>query len=270
MKASRRGFLKFGAGGALMAPALARQAAAEVAGNALPLYAGGGPLQAGNAYGLSDSAFKMFAAARKLFVRDQVSPEAYEFRLRSCYSNTSSDHLPRAIRPAGSKHGGEWTDEAAAFAEKAWKDGYSASQISKALAKNKHGSFSRNAVIGKIHRMGLAGRAGCAAPRKRAIRQARAVALHGVSAPKIAEPYIPLPEPLTPTVGDVLELQPHQCKWPMEKGDGGGGGFSFCGREAEGVYCEAHAQRAAGVAPKKRSIKPDRVRTFDGFEMKVG
>jgi len=47
-----------------------------------------------------------------------------------------------------------WTDERVELLKKLWQDGLSASQIAKQL-----GGVTRNAVIGKVHRLGLAGRA---------------------------------------------------------------------------------------------------------------
>src|SRR5208282_5540354 len=47
-----------------------------------------------------------------------------------------------------------WTDERVELLKKLWSDGLSASQISANL-----GEVTRNAVIGKVHRLGLAGRA---------------------------------------------------------------------------------------------------------------
>lgn len=47
-----------------------------------------------------------------------------------------------------------WTDERVALLKKMWKDGNSAADIAKALGKG----VTRNAVIGKAHRMGLSGR----------------------------------------------------------------------------------------------------------------
>lgn len=54
-----------------------------------------------------------------------------------------------------------WTDERVAKLKELWNDGKSASQIAKQL-----GSCSRNAVIGKVHRLGLAGRATPSRPAK--------------------------------------------------------------------------------------------------------
>ncbi|WP_293682907.1 GcrA family cell cycle regulator, partial [uncultured Phenylobacterium sp.] len=46
-----------------------------------------------------------------------------------------------------------WTDDRVDLLKTLWQDGLSASQISKQL-----GGVTRNAVIGKIHRLGLSGR----------------------------------------------------------------------------------------------------------------
>src|SRR5437667_2692972 len=58
-----------------------------------------------------------------------------------------------------------WTDERVEMLKKLWADGLSASQIAAEL-----GGITRNAVIGKVHRLGLSGRAKStpsAAPRAR-------------------------------------------------------------------------------------------------------
>ena len=47
-----------------------------------------------------------------------------------------------------------WTDERVELLKKLWADGLSASQIAGEL-----GGMTRNAVIGKVHRLGLSGRA---------------------------------------------------------------------------------------------------------------
>ena len=58
-----------------------------------------------------------------------------------------------------------WTDERVELLKKLWADGLSASQIA-----NELGSVTRNAVIGKVHRLGLSGRTkslAATAPRQR-------------------------------------------------------------------------------------------------------
>lgn len=52
-----------------------------------------------------------------------------------------------------------WTDERVELLKKMWTEGQSASQIAKEL-----GGVTRNAVIGKVHRLGLSNRAGAGAP----------------------------------------------------------------------------------------------------------
>ncbi|MBI1415865.1 MAG: GcrA cell cycle regulator [Limimaricola sp.] len=51
-----------------------------------------------------------------------------------------------------------WTDERVELLKKLWTDGQSASQIAKEL-----GGVTRNAVIGKVHRLGLSNRVGAGA-----------------------------------------------------------------------------------------------------------
>jgi GcrA cell cycle regulator len=55
-----------------------------------------------------------------------------------------------------------WTEDRVSLLKKLWTDGLSASQIAKQL-----GGVTRNAVIGKVHRLGLAGRATPSRPIKR-------------------------------------------------------------------------------------------------------
>ena len=58
-----------------------------------------------------------------------------------------------------------WTDERVETLKKLWSEGLSASQIAAEL-----GGVTRNAVIGKVHRLGLSGRSkspSSAAPRPR-------------------------------------------------------------------------------------------------------
>ena len=66
-----------------------------------------------------------------------------------------------------------WSDERVEQLKKLWESGLSASQIAAEL-----GNVTRNAVIGKVHRLGLSGRAkapSTAAPRPRKARPAQMV-----------------------------------------------------------------------------------------------
>ena len=53
-----------------------------------------------------------------------------------------------------------WTDERVELLKKLWNQGLSASQIANELGAG----VTRNAVIGKVHRLGLSGRAKAPAP----------------------------------------------------------------------------------------------------------
>jgi len=144
-----------------------------------------------------------------------------------------------------------WTDERVADLKKLWLDGLSASQIAKQL-----GGVTRNAVIGKVHRLGLSGRAAPSQPSRPAFRAARPRPTQAPSAPRriepaprpvaAATPSAPAPRPAVldlPGTATVLTLGAHMCKWPI--GDPSSREFSFCGRRAsEGVYCVEHARVA--------------------------
>ena len=65
-----------------------------------------------------------------------------------------------------------WTDERVELLRKLWLEGLSASQIASELSNG----ITRNAVIGKVHRLGLSGRAKApsqATPRPRAAKPIR-------------------------------------------------------------------------------------------------
>ena len=55
-----------------------------------------------------------------------------------------------------------WTDERVELLKKLWADGLSASQIAGEL-----GGITRNAVIGKVHRLGLSAAPSRRPPRRR-------------------------------------------------------------------------------------------------------
>jgi len=160
-----------------------------------------------------------------------------------------------------------WTEERVELMKKLWQDGLSASQIAKQL-----GGVTRNAVIGKVHRLGLTGRAAPSKPQRsvfKAPRPARPIAQP--SAPRrIAEPVARPAEGFaaryvdeTPGTATILTLGAHMCKWPI--GDPSLDGFTFCGRRSEerGPYCHEHA--TVGYQPaqaKKKSSAAELARSL--------
>ncbi len=82
-----------------------------------------------------------------------------------------------------------WTDERVELLKKMWGEGQSASQIAKEL-----GGVTRNAVIGKVHRLGLSNRTAGAAPAKAEPKEKPAPAPKAEAKPKPA----PKTEPARP------------------------------------------------------------------------
>ena len=161
-----------------------------------------------------------------------------------------------------------WTDERVELLKKLWQDGLSASQIAKQL-----GGVTRNAVIGKVHRLGLSGRATPSKPARtvfKAPRPARPVSAAPSAPRRIAEPvaHAPHPAPVryvdeAPGTATVLTLGAHMCKWPI--GDPATDSFTFCGRRSggDGPYCVEHA-RVAYQPPqaKKKSSASELARSL--------
>ena len=156
-----------------------------------------------------------------------------------------------------------WTDERVDMLRKLWTDGLSASQVAAEL-----GGVTRNAVIGKVHRLGLSGRA--KNPQLSATRQKRSTSRSSSAYAKTGRPRNPssngnsggsfarqptivdLPKP-TSMFLDLLQLTDHTCKWPQ--GDPQEANFSFCGNKSrEGdPYCEYHCRLAYQPATDRRS-----------------
>jgi len=139
-----------------------------------------------------------------------------------------------------------WTDERVEQLKALWTEGLSASQIARVL-----GAVTRNAVIGKVHRLGLAGRAGPArSERPRSAVTRRSVAPAAAPSPEIVEE-----DPVVLEDGHfatVLTINDRMCRWPI--GDPSESEFHFCGRKPRfgSPYCEAHARKAYQPQPQRR------------------
>ena len=98
-----------------------------------------------------------------------------------------------------------WTDERVEILKKMWGEGQSASQIAKEL-----GGVTRNAVIGKVHRLGLSNRATTnAAPKAEAKPKATPKAEPKAPpkeqpASKAAEPAAEKPSNVTPLRRQII------------------------------------------------------------------
>jgi len=161
-----------------------------------------------------------------------------------------------------------WTDERVELLKKLWAEGLSASQIAGRL-----GGVTRNAVIGKVHRLGLSGRATSSrssSPRPRRThvpRQHRTTSLlfgtrgNVALKPQFEAEEEPLPATLEELViplaerASILTLKEPMCRWPI--GDPGEADFHFCGRKKHGSlpYCEHHARMAYQPVQLRRREK---------------
>ncbi len=168
-----------------------------------------------------------------------------------------------------------WTEDRVETLSKLWAEGLSASQIATKL-----GGVTRNAVIGKVHRLGLSGRAKPSNPSKATKRRAaaRARTPRAPSAPRIPRVAAAAPPPLPPIealpmangeFATILTITDHMCKWPI--GDPSTSEFRFCGRKTpdkDEPYCTAHSRaayqpsrrrgggmRALGPNPTRRRLK---------------
>ena len=172
-----------------------------------------------------------------------------------------------------------WTDERVEQLKQHWMEGKSASQIASLLG---HG-LTRNAVIGKVHRLGLAGRAkspGLASSHPR--RSAPQSGAHRAAAPRLA-PSAPritrgatalaiAPQALADSEPEafesvvvpmslrvtIVELKEAMCRWPL--GDPASAEFRYCGSPAaSGPYCGYHSGLAYQPAQERRRER-DRLR----------
>jgi GcrA cell cycle regulator len=161
-----------------------------------------------------------------------------------------------------------WTDERVELLRKLWNEGLSASQVAAELG----GGITRNAVIGKIHRLGLAERAKApSAPRPRVARSPRSQAgarSHGHVVGNVALAFAPrahiapavrLDEDVVIPMSErvtLLELRESMCRWPM--GDPTTPEFRFCGAKAPagaGPYCAYHAHVAYQPVQERRRAR---------------
>jgi GcrA cell cycle regulator len=169
-----------------------------------------------------------------------------------------------------------WTDEIVEQLKQHWMDGKSASQIASLLGNG----VTRNAVIGKVHRLGLAGRAktpssGASRPRRlappahrvagprlspapRMMRGATALAIAPQALSELEQPEfesVVVPMSLRVT---IIELKESMCRWPL--GDPTSSEFRYCGSPtACGPYCAYHGGLAYQPAQERRRDR-DRAR----------
>jgi GcrA cell cycle regulator len=172
-----------------------------------------------------------------------------------------------------------WTDERVSRLAKLWAEGLSASQVAADL-----GGVTRNAVIGKVHRLGLSGRAKPAGKSNAGSRRKTASGAAGANSggsgggggnytrtrqttrtvgntvikldveEEVAFRPKPVPDPVLPVSRELtlMQLSESTCKWPT--GDPTMPGFSFCGHSVadDKPYCGFHNKLAFQPANERR------------------
>ncbi|MGH1378646.1 MAG: GcrA family cell cycle regulator [Alphaproteobacteria bacterium] len=153
-----------------------------------------------------------------------------------------------------------WTDDRVSILKKLWGDGHTAAEIAKQL-----GGVTRNAVIGKAHRLKLSNRVSPIQQNKKPANkntQRKQVEKPKVTpaavVEKLAQP--PVTEDVVPSGSSysLMDLKPRMCRWPS--GDPREEGFGFCGEKTiSGIpYCEEHAKVAYQAATRNRILNADK------------
>lgn len=147
-----------------------------------------------------------------------------------------------------------WTDDRVDILKKLWGEGRSAAEIAKEL-----GGVTRNAVIGKAHRLKLSNRVSPIQQNNKkspAKTTERKTEKKVVEIPQVREVEVRQPCDTGPLM-NLLDLKPRMCRWPV--GDPHEEEFGFCGREViMGLpYCCDHAKTAYQAATRNRIIQAE-------------
>lgn len=177
----------------------------------------------------------------------------------------------------------DWTEERTELLRKLWADGLSCSMIAAAI-----GGFTRNAIIGKVSRLGLGGRRarvtihrppraskptvpgqrGASAEGRRRLSERMLAYYEGRRAERAVEVAAArvMPEPPTCEPITFMELRPNTCRWPI--GDPREPSLRFCGSTETGAgpYCPYHQHLAYVPASqvKRAEVAFSRLASFGG------
>lgn len=157
-----------------------------------------------------------------------------------------------------------WNEERVDLLKKLWSEGLSCSVMAMRL-----GGVTRNAVIGKVHRLGLSGRVTTQRMKYRKRARAKKIRTDGrVFAPTFAREPLP-PEPSRPKKLFTLDsLTDSQCRFPY--GDPKTVEFGFCGCEKMpgSSFCPGHhgkVWQGVPIKPRKSTEHPSCSRSAQSF-----
>ena len=167
-----------------------------------------------------------------------------------------------------------WSADRVESLKTLWAAGNSASFIADRLG----GGVTRNAVIAKIHRLGLSGRTTTShAPRRKRVsplqkahREKLGKSFFG---PRERQMDVALPPPHETDVARIsfIDLEDHHCRFVALEQPAGPYVKQFCGAEREpGVaYCSQHQARAYDQQPPRQRSKPQPILLVPTFEIYV-
>ncbi len=140
-----------------------------------------------------------------------------------------------------------WTDERVTLLKQLWGEGKTAAEIAKVLGDG----ITRNAVIGKAHRLKLSSR--LSPIQQNTSKKPKSE----IQVPRIVRPAVKLPE--FKGLGlPLVDLKERMCRWPngdpQDKET-----FNFCGCETVAglPYCEAHCRAAYQVPTRTRTLQAE-------------
>lgn len=162
-----------------------------------------------------------------------------------------------------------WTDERVEKLKRLWADGLTASQIASRINAIGGAGMTRNAVIGKAHRLGLCRRIDSTwlrpnereAKPKKIRKPALAVRVQVKTRIRFpSAPPAPIEAPIQEGGVSLLEIEQNQCRYPVTPDSATS--HRFCGCKAvDGLpYCEGHARLAYRVPDRtpQRTYIPTR------------
>ncbi|MHA1550017.1 MAG: GcrA family cell cycle regulator [Alphaproteobacteria bacterium] len=143
-----------------------------------------------------------------------------------------------------------WTSTRIAKLKKLWEKGLSTTEIGTKLG------FSKNAVVGKAHRLGLKSRQATTKKIKRKIapKISKGAPAKNIRENSSSENKTSIKKSQSKIIS-ILDLKPGMCRWPME--DPRSDEFSFCGEPTFGKkpYCLKHCSQAYTLVAKDKEKK---------------
>lgn len=140
-----------------------------------------------------------------------------------------------------------WTDESVEKLRQLWAQGLTANEIAKKLG------VTKNAIVGKVHRLCLTARPSPIKvkdseqelPLEQPVEEVKAVDPQ----PVVESPKPRKTEELTNI--KLVDLDSHTCRWPI--GDPRDDDFCFCGKKVRSgqTYCDEHSMQAYVKALRK-------------------